>query len=170
MRKSLSISFCKMDKIRWCSKKGLRMIEPNPNLSEAYVKKAEEALESMGVIIIKDWRISTAYYTMYFSLYSLLMRIGIRCEIHSCTLEFARRYLKEYFVYDEIDFIEESLKSRIDSQYYVDRSVPDAHNSEMIKRAPELLVLCKSILIRLNEKKIEAIRSEYESNLRQEIV
>src|SRR3989344_8580951 len=143
-----------MDKIEWCIKKkeGLSLIEPNPNLSEGYVKKAEEALESMGVNIIKDWKISTAYYTIYFSIYALLMKIGIKCEIHSCTIEFARQFLKEYFDHEEIEFLGDSLRARIDSQYYVDRTVPDRQYREMVRRTPEFLVKCKAVLARLDEK------------------
>ena len=117
-----------MDKIKWCAgkKEGLSLIEPNSNLAEGYIKKAEEALESMRVNVIKDWKISTAYYTLYFSLYSILIKIGIKCEIHSCTIEFAKRFLREYFTEEDLDFTADSLKARIDSQYYVDRSVPDA--------------------------------------------
>lgn len=152
-----------MDKIKWCAgkKKGLGIIEPNSNLSEAYIKKAEEALESMGVNVIKDWRISTAYYTLYFSLYSILTKIGIKCEIHACTIEFAKRFLGEFFSEEELDFTEDSLKARIDSQYYVDRTVPDEQYQKMIKKTPEFLVKCKSILIMLNEKKINEIRKEF---------
>src|SRR3989338_6976484 len=145
-----------MDKIKWCAKQkqGLSIIEPNSDLANAYIKKAEEALESMRVNIIKDWKISTAYYTVYFSLYAILIKIGIKCEIHSCTIEFARRFLKEFFSEEELEFTEDSLKARIDSQYYVDRIVPDEQYDKMIKKAPEFLVKCKSILVKLNEKKI----------------
>src|SRR3989338_7621653 len=112
-----------MNKIKWCARKreGLSLIEPNSNLAEAYIKKAEEALESIRVNIIKDWKISTAYYAIYFSLYTILMKIGIKCEIHSCTIEFAKIFLKEYFEETELEFAEDSLKARINSQYYVDR-------------------------------------------------
>jgi len=152
-----------MDKIKWCvgKKGGLSLIESNSNLAEAYIKKSEEALESMRVNIIKDWRISTAYYTLYFSLYSILTKIGIKCEIHSCTIEFARRFLKDYFNDEELDFIEDSLKARIDSQYYIDRTVSDEQYNKMIMKAPEFLVKCKSILIKLNEKKVNEIREDY---------
>ena len=156
-----------MDKIKWCAgkKEGLSLIEPNSNLAESYTKKAEEALESMRVNVIKDWKISTAYYTLYFSLYSILTKIGIKCEIHSCTIEFAKRFLGEFFSEEELDFTEDSLKARIDSQYYVDRTVPDEQYNKMIKKAPEFLVKCKSILIRLNEKKINEIRKEFQRAL-----
>jgi len=152
-----------MDKIRWCAgkKEGLSLIEPNSNLAEAYIKKSEEALESMRVNIIKDWKISTAYYTLYFSLYAVLTKIGIKCEIHSCTIEFAKRFLREYFTEEDLDFTEDSLKARIDSQYYVDRTVPDEQYNKMIKNTPEFLVKCKSILVKLNEKKINEIRMEF---------
>ena len=152
-----------MDKIRWCAgkKEGLSLIEPNSNLAEAYIKKSEEALESMRVNVIKDWKISTAYYTLYFSLYAVLTKIGIKCEIHSCTIEFAKRFLREYFTEEDLDFTEDSLKARIDSQYYVDRTVPDEQYNKMIKNTPEFLVKCKSILVKLNEKKINEIRMEF---------
>ncbi len=156
-----------MDKIKWCAgkKEGLSLIEPNSNLAEAYTKKAEEALESMRVNIIKDWKISTAYYTLYFSLYSILTKIGIKCEIHSCTIEFAKRFLKDYFKEEELNFTEDSLKARIDSQYYIDRTVPDEQYNKMIMKTPEFLVKCKSILIKLNEKKINEIRSKFQAEL-----
>ena len=157
-----------MDKIRWCAgkKEGLSLIESNSSLADGYIKKAEEALESMGVNTIKDWKISTAYYTVYFSLYALLVKIGIKCEIHSCTIEFAKQFLKEYFSEDELDFVEDSLKARIDSQYYVDRTVPDAQYNKMVKNAPEFLVKCKSILVKLNEKKTNEIRDKFQDKIK----
>ncbi len=156
-----------MNKILWCAKKkgGLSLIEPNPDLAQAYIKKAEEALESMRINVIKDWKISTAYYTLYFSLYSILTKIGVKCEIHSCTIEFAKRFLKDYFNEEELDFTEDSLKARIDSQYYVDRTVPDEQYNKMIENAPEFLIKCKSILIKLNEKKINEIRNEFQKEV-----
>ena len=156
-----------MDKIKWCAgkKEGLSLIEPNSNLAEAYIQKAEEALESLRVNIIKDWKISTAYYTLYFSLYSVLTKIGIKCEIHSCTIAFAKRFLREFFSDEDLDFTEDSLKARIDSQYYVDRTVSDEQYHKMIKNTPEFLVKCKTILIKLNEKKINEIRKEFQKAL-----
>ena len=154
-----------MDKIIWCAQKkeGFILIEPNLDLANAYFTKAEEALESIRVNTVRDWKISTAYYTIYFSIYALLMKIGIKCEIHSCTIEFAKRYLAEYFKETELDFIKDCLKARIDTQYYIDRIVPDEQYKAMIKKAPEFLVMCKAILIKLNEKKVNEIRNRFQS-------
>ena len=156
-----------MDKIKWCvgKKEGLSLIEPNSDLANAYIKKAEEALESMRVNIIKDWRISTAYYTIYFSLYAVLMKLGVKCGIHSCTIEFAKMFLKEFFEENELDFTEDSLKARVDSQYYIDRTIPDEQYNKMIQKAPEFLVKCKSVIIKLNEKKVNGIRDKFQNEI-----
>ncbi len=151
-----------MDKINWCLRKehGFDFIEPSQNIAKAYIKKAEEALLSVGLNTVKDWKISTAYYAVYFSLYAILMRIGVKCEIHSCTIEFAKQYLKDYFTAEELSFFENALEARIDAQYYVDRRVPDDQYQDLIKKAPEILVKCKSIAERIDEKRINEIRAK----------
>lgn len=115
----------------------------------------------MRANIARDWKISTAYYTIYFSLYAILMRLGVKCEIHSCTIEFAKRFLKDYFEESEVGFIKDSLKARIDSQYYVDRIVPGKVYNEMVRKAPEFMIKCKYVLARLNEKRVNEIRDRF---------
>jgi len=81
-----------MASIKWCCKQkdGIRLIEPNDNLAESYMKMAEEAPGTMNreKNYNLNFAISACYYSMYYSLYSILMKIGVKCEIHSCTLEF----------------------------------------------------------------------------------
>ena len=157
-----------MDKILWClgQKAGIEIVEQNSNLAEAYTRKAEESLISMRINTVKDWKISTAYYTMYFSLYAVLMKIGIKCEIHSCSIACAKRFLSDYFTRDEINFLNASLKARIDAQYYVDREVADEQLQRMVKEAPQFLVKCKSVLLKLDEKKINEIRKQVLNELK----
>ena len=83
-----------MDQIKWCirQKKGIELVEPSDNLRDAYLIKAEEALEVLRATDIRDWQLTTAYYAVYNSMYALLMKIGIKCEIHSCTIEFTKRF------------------------------------------------------------------------------
>ena len=53
-----------MNVLNWClkQKRGLKLIESNSNLAEAYLKKAEEAMVTMNEISDTSWKISTAYY------------------------------------------------------------------------------------------------------------
>lgn len=120
----------------------------------------------MKVNTIKDWKISTAYYAMYFSLYAILARLGVKCEIHACTLEFAANFLKSYLSETEIDFLKDSLRARVDAQYYVNRKVPDAQYDSMIKQAPEILVKCKLVVLQLNESKINEIRQKLKAEMK----
>ena len=151
-----------MDKFLWCLKKkdGIQLVEPNANLADAYIKKAEDALASMRINTIQEWKITTGYYAMYFSLYALLMKIGIKCEIHSCTIEFARQLLKVYISKEDIDFLEESMKARVDTQYYVNKDVPDQYLRNMVKKTPLFVVKCKSLLAQLTEETINKIREK----------
>lgn len=157
----------KVDRIKWCAGKkgGLSLSEPNHDLADAYIKKAEEALESISINTIKDWKISTAYYSIYFSLYAIMMRLGVKCEIHSCTIEFAKIFLSDYLEEDEINLVADSLKARIDSQYYVDRTVPDEQYSSMVKKAPLFFVKCKNIILKLNEKRVAEIRAKFKQSV-----
>jgi len=157
-----------MDKIDWCFKKkeGISLIEPNSNLSDAYLKKAEDSLRSMRVNVVKEWKIATAYYTTYFSLYSILMKTGVKSEIHSCTIEFVKRFLSDYFNEDEIKFIKNSQKLRIDSQYYVNKNIPDQKYESLIEEAPKFLIKCKSMINKINEKEINNIRDKLNKYLR----
>jgi uncharacterized protein (UPF0332 family) len=154
--------------MRWCVKTrgGIESIEPNGNLADAYVKKAEEALESLALIKARDWKISTAYYSMYFSLYAVLIRIGVKCEIHKCTIAFMKKHLREFFDKDDVKLLEVSLKSRIEAQYYVNRGISDETFEEMVRNAPAFLVKCKSVLMKIDEKTITKIRGDLERTLK----
>ncbi len=77
-------------KIQWCLKKGrgLSLIPPNENLSKAYVTKAKEAVEVMRTLQEQSpsWAMSACYYSMYYSLYAIMIKMGIKSEIHSCDM------------------------------------------------------------------------------------
>ena len=159
-----------MDKIEWClkQKNGLELVEPSEELKEAYLKKAENSLRAAASLKNnKDWEISLYYYTMYFSLYAILMRIEVKCEIHSCTISFMKVFLAEYFTSEEISLIEKSQKARIDAQYYSDRNIPEETYKEMKNNCPVFLVKCKEIANNITEKNIKEIRSRLnEDNLK----
>lgn len=83
-----------MKNINWCKKQseGLELINPNSNLCQEYFKKAENALDALRKLDCNiEWQISSAYYAMYFSLYALFMKIGLKSEIHKCTITFMQQ-------------------------------------------------------------------------------
>lgn len=152
-----------MDSIEWCLKvkNGLELVEPNNNLSRAYINKAEDALRAASVLKDnKDWEISSSYYSMYFSLYAILIKIGVKCEIHACSIKFMKVFLKDYFDDSDIFLIEMAQKARIDTQYYSNRNVSNELYNDIINGVSSFLVKCKNIIIKLGESEIGGIRSK----------
>jgi len=105
-----------------------------------------------------DWKISTGYYSMYFSLYAVLMKIGIKSENHTCTIEIMQRLLSEYFTLDECEMLEKARRARVETQYYITRSVSETFSAILSKRVPRFLVTCRSIVGGIDEKQVHKLR------------
>ncbi len=148
-------------KIKWCfnQKSCVEIIEPNENLSRGFLKKAEDALEEMRNAKKREWKIETGYYAIYHPIYSLLMKIGLKSELHVCTIEFIGELLPEYFSKDQIAMLNRALQTRKDATYYVNREIRDEAMKEIMDEAPRMIVKCKSIIPKLTEKKIIEIRN-----------
>jgi uncharacterized protein (UPF0332 family) len=157
-----------MDRINWCisQRAGIELVEPSENLRKAYLIKADEALTVLKDTNLRDWKITTAYYAMYHGLYSILMRIGIKCEIHTCTIEFAKIFLNKYLSREDLSLLGVAFRSRNNAQYYVDRAVGDEEYNLIIKKAPMFLVKCKNIIIL--EKEILELRSKLSGKIQKE--
>ena len=114
-----------MEKLEWCRtrKNGLRLTGENVNLAREYLENAEESLRVLGSIKETNsnmWLATTKYYIEYFAVYAFLMRIGIKCEIHDCTIELARWLEKQrFFAKGTAKLLEADKELRIDNQYYL---------------------------------------------------
>ena len=114
--------------VRWCLQKngGLELVEPNGTMADSYIKMAEESIDALkNLEKSRLWTAVTAYYIFYYSLYSLMMRLGVKCEIHSCSLEFMKQYLRLFYNSEDVAMIEKAFNARINLQYYADRPVDD---------------------------------------------
>ena len=139
------------EKINWClkQKNGIEIIEIKPHLSQSYLKEADETLENMFITKGK-WKVITAYYACYNALYSILMKSGIKCEIHDCTIQLMSMF---EFENKEIKYMEKLKDDRIKTQYYLKEI--NLKNENEVK---DFISKCKNILNNLNSKKIEQIR------------
>lgn len=147
-------------------KKGIKLIKPSDNLCRSYIKKAENSLMSMRLNSregIKDWTASTAYYARYHMLYALLMKCGIRSEIHDCSIEIAKKLLRGFVGGNLIGEMESAKKQRIDMQYYTDRIVEDKQLNKNVKSAGNFVLKIKNIINKITEEDISKIRSKLKS-------
>ena len=157
-----------MVSLNWCCKQkdGIKIVEPSDNLAFGYIKMAEDALGTMNRERNYNplFAISACYYSMYYSLYAVLRKIGIKCEIHSCTLEFMKVMLSNFYSTEDMKTIRTAFSSRDIAQYHPDKIVAKEDSDFIMTRAPFFLSRSKEILAKLNEKDIEDIRKKVPQN------
>jgi len=155
-----------MVSIKWCYKQkdSIKLIEPNDNLASSYIKMAEDALGTMNreKNYNLKFAISACYYSMYYSLYATLMKIGVKCEIHSCTLEFMKVMLDDFYSKEDIKLINKAFNVRNIAQYYVDKIVKKEDSDFVMIQAPFFLNKSKEVLSKINESDIKRIREKLE--------
>ena len=149
-----------MVSLDWCrkQKRGIKLVKPNLNLFKEYIDNAEESIRVIDRIEETKsnmWLATTKYYIEYFTAYAFLMRVGIKSEIHDCTIELLRKLERENI----IDFkISERLEAdkvlRIDNQYYL-KNRPVTVNLEELR---ELILTVKKVAEMLTPEDIEKIR------------
>ena len=152
-----------MVSIKWClaNKNGIKLIEPNANMSNSYLKMAEESIYVLnGVKNSRIWLATTTYYIFYYSLYSLMLRIGVKCEIHACSLEFMKKCLIEYYDETDMKMIEKAFLVRIDLQYYSDRPVDERVINETSKYCKDFYIKTKDIISKITETQIDLVRKK----------
>ena len=150
-----------MASLNWCLniKNGIELIKPNENMAHSYMKMAEESLKIIKKIDeSKLWTASATYYTMYYCLYALMIKIGIKSEIHKCSITVMKECLTEFYDSSSVDFLETAFQIRNDLQYYP-RKFIDNYKLELIKsKAPDFFIHTKQIISRISEKEINNIR------------
>lgn len=147
-------------KIGWCldQELGLRLVNPSDRLARIYLAKAKDAIRTVSEVSSKEWKVTAAYYSMYFSVYSILAKAGIASKIHSCTIEFARSFLSGSYSRQELELFERAKDARIDSQYYLGKS---SSGEDAIVGAPGFVGKSETILQGLGWREIEEIRASF---------
>jgi len=147
-----------LSRISWCKKQkdGIKLIELNDNLSREYIQTAEESFEVLKLVDGKSkmWAATTKYYCEYFAIYALLMKLGIKCEIHDCTIEICKLLEKEDVIplgFSKV--LEDDKKLRIENQY-------DLKNKEVkIGDTINFILRIKDVINKLTFEQISKVRS-----------
>jgi len=109
-----------------------------------------------------DWILTTAYYARYFALYALLMKLGIKSEIHDCSIATARLLAKNKIITPNlVTDIAQAKQTRIDTQYYVTKEL----RQEEIRRSVES---ARKFVLEI-QKAIEEVSAEQTDNIRNKL-
>ncbi len=153
------------DMITWCTKqkKGIRIEKPNNELCKSYIKEANDSILSMNANIkagLRKWAIITAYYARYNSIYALLTKIGIKCEIHDCSITLMRYLFSEKFDSGFFDELEKSKQHRIDMQYYTNKTISVNEYEKDIESAADFVLKIEEVVNKIRNEEIEAVRKK----------
>jgi uncharacterized protein (UPF0332 family) len=150
------------DSLKWCFglKDGLKIAEPSERLAKSYLehaksslKRAEENFKDKDLL----WTTVVIYYAEYYSLYSFLQRIGVKCENHFCSILAVGSVLEE----ENTAIINKHKDRRIDAQYYM-KVGKENEVAQMLKEAKIFIATFNNIVLNLSQKDIE----NYRNNLR----
>ena len=101
------------------------------------------------------WVEKKKYYIEYFAVYSILMKIGIKCEIHDCTIALVTLLEEERIIPEGFaDILSADKELRIDNQYYLKNKPVAIDFSELA----EFLLHVRGVLESLGNGKIREIR------------
>ncbi|MGQ0376559.1 MAG: HEPN domain-containing protein [Nitrososphaerota archaeon] len=143
--------------LKWCAKqkKGIKIVKSSTNLQKAYLKKSKEALRSMQANAekgIDEWVVATSYYAKYFAIYALLSRIGIKCEIHDCTIALLSYLFSNEIPSKFIEDLKQAKDDRIDAQYYT--GTIQVNSQRLIVNTKEFVLKMEEIIDKLTNSKI----------------
>lgn len=148
-----------MVSLKWCKqqKSGIKLIEPNENLAKEYLKNAEETFDSLKYSK-KDsnlWKATKKYYCEYFLIYAFLIRVGIKCEIHDCTIGLIKILEKEKILPEGSHLrLKKDKELRIDNQYYLKDKKVETNFKELLN----FLLEIKSRILSVTLDEINKIR------------
>ncbi len=161
-----------MVSIKWClkQKNGIELIAPNENMANSYLSMAQDSIQSLSKVKeSRIWSATMAYYIFYYSLYSFMLRIGIKCEIHSCSLEFMKTYLGEFYNPKDVEMINKAFLARIDLQYYADRPIDESITIEINSYCKDFFIKTKDNLAKISEENIAEIRDKLRKKMKNQI-
>lgn len=143
-----------MDKIEWCclQKDGIKIIEPSEIVGKRYFDDADSDFIDMQKASLK-WKNIVGYYACYNAFYAILQKIGIKCEIHDCTLELFS-FIKG-FSEKQIKLITFLKSNRIGVQYYLQK--PKEINE---KEIADFILTCKQVFASLSYDDVQEIRNK----------
>ena len=139
--------------------KGIRLVKPSDNLVKAYLEKSRNALKSMEINAqanIVEWAVSASYYAKYFAVYALLSKIGVKCEIHDCTITLFEYLFCDSVPREIIKDLRNSKEDRVKTQYYTHEISVDL---EQVKKKTKKFVLeIENVIDGLNSEKIAELQ------------
>jgi uncharacterized protein (UPF0332 family) len=128
---------------------------------KAYLEKSHNALKSMEVNAqanIAEWTVSASYYAKYFAVYALLSKIGVRCEIHDCTVALFAYLFGNLEFRQLVRELRQSKDDRVDAQYY-SRELK-VNLADVMHQTKQFVLHIEELIDRMNSEEIATLQQK----------
>lgn len=154
--------------IRWCArqKNGIKTSTESIVLQKAYLQKSRSAIKSMEINAregVNDWAVAARYYARYDAVYALLSRLGIKCEIHDCTIALFKYLFSGKIEPALVQELERSKDDRIDAQYYT--ATIQINQNKLIADTKNFVLAIEQAISNLTKSEIKSLQAEIRSAL-----
>jgi uncharacterized protein (UPF0332 family) len=105
-----------------------------------------------------EWAVSASYYAKYFIVYSVLSKIGLKCEIHDCTITLFQYLFSDSVPQELIQELRESKEDRVEFQYYTQETNVDLQQA--IKKTKRFVLEIEKTIDRLNTERISELQKK----------
>ena len=100
--------------------------------------------------------VSAGYYARYFAVYALMSKIGVKCEIHDCTIALFAYLFKDSVPRHFLMEFRQSKDDRVELQYYPKKiKINIGHLTDQTK---SFVLEIEELIDRLNTEKIDALQ------------
>lgn len=108
--------------IKRCAKqrRGIRLVDRSERLLRAHRKKSRDAIVALRAVVesgVGTWAASASYYAKYHAVYALFMQVGIKCEMHDCTVAAFRAAFDDPALEGLADDLAKSKEVRVAAYY-----------------------------------------------------
>ena len=105
-----------------------------------------------------EWAVSASYYAKYFAVYSLLSKLGVKCEIHDCTIAVFEYLFSDSMPTESIKELRDSKENRVEAQYYMQEINVDLE--DVIKKTKQFTLEIEKMIDCLNNESIAKLQKK----------
>ena len=103
-----------------------------------------------------EWSVSASYYAKYFAVYALLSKIGVKCEIHDCTITLFEYLFNDSISHEIMKDLRDSKGNRVEAQYYTQEISVDLE--QVITKTKQFVLEIEKIIDSLNADKVSELQ------------
>ena len=105
-----------------------------------------------------EWSVSASYYAKYFAVYALLSKIGVKCEIHDCTITLFEYLFSDSIPNEIVKELRDSKENRVEAQYYTQEISVDLE--QVITKTKQFVLEIEKIIDALNSDKVSELQKK----------